>query len=205
MRKSSRSKDRASSNRRKATTKTASEAPAARGVFVAVGLGANLGNAARAVREAARSLATILTEPRFSRLYRTTPVGGLPQRHFVNAVCTGRTRLSPRELLARLKTLEKAAGRRPGPRNGPRTLDLDLLLYGDLRLDSPSLTVPHPRMTSRLFVLVPLAEVAPRRVVPGAGKTVARLLREARGFSRERVFPVSAVAYRRTGQRASRT
>jgi 2-amino-4-hydroxy-6-hydroxymethyldihydropteridine diphosphokinase len=72
-------------------------------------------------------------------------------------------------------------------RNGPRSLDLDLLLYGNEQIRSRALTVPHPRMTSRLFVLVPLADVAARRVVPGTGKTVARLLAEARRHSTERV------------------
>jgi 2-amino-4-hydroxy-6-hydroxymethyldihydropteridine diphosphokinase len=133
-----------------------------------------------------------VTAARLSRFYLTTPVGGPPQRRYVNAVLAGRTHLPPAELLLRLKALEKAAGRRPGPRNEPRPLDLDLLLYGALRRTSHRLTLPHPRMTSRLFVLVPLAELAPRRVVPGVRKTVARLLREARRVSPERIVLVSA-------------
>jgi 2-amino-4-hydroxy-6-hydroxymethyldihydropteridine diphosphokinase len=102
----------------------------------------------------------------------------------------GRTRLSPGALLARLHELEAAAGRRRGPRNGPRPLDLDLLLYGDVVRAAPDPVLPHPRLAARLFVLVPLADVAPRRIVPGTAKTVARLLREARASSRESVRPL---------------
>lgn len=121
-----------------------------------------------------------MTAPRLSPLYRTSPVGGPPQPSFVNAVLTGRTRLAPGELLARLKQLERAAGRRPGPKSGPRPLDLDILLYGSSRRAAPAPVLPHPRLATRLFVLVPLADLAPRRIVPGTGKSVARLLAEAR-------------------------
>ena len=98
------------------------------------------------------------------------------------------TSLSAQALLTLLRNLEKAAGREPAAeKNAPRPLDLDLLLYGSERIATRRLTVPHPRMTSRLFVLVPLADVAPRRVVPGTGKTVARILAEAGRRSTETV------------------
>jgi 2-amino-4-hydroxy-6-hydroxymethyldihydropteridine diphosphokinase len=123
-----------------------------------------------------------------SPIYRTSPVGGSPQRDFLNAVLVGTTDLKPSVLLSLLKQIELCAGREPGEtRNAPRPLDLDLLLYGSRRIATPRLQVPHPRMTSRLFVLVPLADVAPRRVVPGTGKTVARFLAEARRRSTESV------------------
>ena len=128
-----------------------------------------------------------MTAPRLSPLYRTSPVGGPPQPPFVNAVLAGFTHLSPEQLLAHLKRLERAAGRRRGPRHGPRPLDLDLLLYDAVVRASPAPVLPHPRLTSRLFVLVPLADVAPRRTVPGTGKTVARLLGEARAHSGDSV------------------
>jgi 2-amino-4-hydroxy-6-hydroxymethyldihydropteridine diphosphokinase len=123
-----------------------------------------------------------------SPIYRTSPVGGPPQRDFLNAVLVGTTHLRPSALLSLLKQIELCAGRRPGgARNAPRPLDLDLLLYGNKEVKTPGLRVPHPRMTHRLFVLIPLADVAPKRVVPGTGKTVATLLAEARRASTERV------------------
>jgi 2-amino-4-hydroxy-6-hydroxymethyldihydropteridine diphosphokinase len=160
-----------------------------RPVFVAIGLGANLGDPRRAFRLFEQRISPLLRNPKMSPLYRTSPVGGPPyQPDFLNAVIVGRTSLSAQTLLTLLRRSETSAGRkRGGPRNAPRRLDLDLLLYGNERITTPRLKVPHPRMTSRLFVLVPLADVAPRRVVPGTGKTVARLLAEARRRSKESI------------------
>lgn len=130
-----------------------------------VGLGANLGDAAAAVR---RALVDLDCLPRSrvaarSSLYRSAPVAAIGP-DFVNAVAAIETRLSAPDLLAALQALEQQAGReRPFP-NAPRTLDLDLLLYGSGQIDGPRLTVPHPRMHSRAFVLVPLAEIAPTLV-----------------------------------------
>ncbi|HSB62547.1 MAG TPA: 2-amino-4-hydroxy-6-hydroxymethyldihydropteridine diphosphokinase [Thermoanaerobaculia bacterium] len=160
----------------------------ARPVFVAIGMGANVGDPRRAFRNALRSLSPFLRNPKSSPVYRTSPVGGPPQPDFLNAVIVGTTSLSALALLTLLRESEISAGRKPGrPRNAPRPLDLDLLLYGDEQIATRRLTVPHPRMKSRLFVLVPLADVAPRRVVPGTGKTVARLLAEVRRRSTESV------------------
>ncbi|MGZ6988863.1 MAG: 2-amino-4-hydroxy-6-hydroxymethyldihydropteridine diphosphokinase, partial [Thermoanaerobaculia bacterium] len=144
----------------------------ARPVFVAIGMGANLGDPRRALRHAAQTLFPLLRNPKMSPLYRTSPVGGPPdQPDFLNAVITGQTSLTAPALLTLLRKSEISAGRKRGAsRNAPRPLDLDLLLYGDERIATRRLTVPHPRMTNRLFVLVPLADVAPRRVVPGTGK-----------------------------------
>jgi 2-amino-4-hydroxy-6-hydroxymethyldihydropteridine diphosphokinase len=129
-----------------------------------------------------------------SPFYETSPVGGPPQPDYLNAVVTARTSLPASALLTLLRNLELRGGREPGAaRNNPRPLDLDLLLYGKEEIRSRALTVPHPRMASRLFVLVPLADVAARRVVPGTGKTVARLLAEARLDSTERVRPAGPV------------
>ena len=130
-----------------------------------VALGGNLGDARASVLEAFRGLAD-LPQTRLiarSRLYRTAPHEASGP-DFINAVARIDTSLSAPELLQALQSLEHAAGReRPYP-NAPRTLDLDLLLYGDARIDSPRLTVPHPRMRGRAFVLHPLADVAPERV-----------------------------------------
>lgn len=160
-----------------------------RPVFVAIGMGGNVGNPRRAFRNALHILSSLLRNPKISPLYRTSPVGGpSDQPEYLNAVVVGTTSLTAQALLTLLRKSEISAGRKPGgPRNAPRPLDLDLLLYGNERITTRRLTVPHPRMASRLFVLVPLADVAPRRVVPGTGKTVARLLAEARRLSTESV------------------
>ena len=139
-----------------------------------VGLGANLGDAARALGQALHGLAALPhTELlRASRIYRSAPVdAGGPD--FLNAVAQLRTRLTAPDLLRALQALEGAAGRERPYRNAPRTLDLDLLLYGDARIASAQLTVPHPRMHERAFVLLPLAELAPERVDAPALAAVA--------------------------------
>lgn len=130
-----------------------------------VGVGANLGDAQRTVRSAIAALDHIPQTRlvRASRLYRSAPVdAGGPD--FINAVAQVDTRLSAPELLAQLQALEAAAGRERPYRNAPRTLDLDLLLFGDARMASATLTVPHPRLHERAFVLLPLQELAPERV-----------------------------------------
>ena len=130
-----------------------------------VGLGANLGNAAATVEWAMQQLALLSesTPAARSSLYRTAPVQASGP-DFINAVAAIDTCLSAPALLQALQRIEQRAGReRPYP-NAPRTLDLDLLLYGDVRLNTPDLQVPHPRMWQRAFVLLPLAEIAPERV-----------------------------------------
>ena len=136
-----------------------------------VGLGANLGDPRAQVRDAITSLGRF---PRTrllasSSLYRSAPVGVGPQPDFINAVAKLETALSARELLEELLTAEARAGReRPAP-GAPRTLDLDLLLYGDAVIEEPGLVVPHPRMHERAFVLMPLAEIDSEIVVPARG------------------------------------
>ncbi len=130
-----------------------------------VALGANLGDALAAVRDALDALGR-LPETRLvtrSRLYRTAPHEAAGP-DFINAVACIETGLSAPQLLDALQALENDAGRQRPYVNAPRTLDLDILLYGDARIDSPRLTVPHPRMQGRAFVLHPLADVAPQRV-----------------------------------------
>lgn len=133
-----------------------------------VGLGANLGDPARRIAEAVASLAA-LPKTRLvalSSLYRSAPIdAGGPD--YLNAVAELSTELSPAALLAALHEIEAGHGRERPYRNAPRTLDLDLLLYGDQVVDTPTLTVPHPRMHARAFVLVPLAEIDPTVAIPG--------------------------------------
>lgn len=130
-----------------------------------IGIGANLGEPLRSVQDAIVRIATLPHTQlvRASSLYRTAPhdAGG---PDYVNAVAEVATTLGAIELLDALRQLEDAAGRERAYRNAPRTLDLDVLLYGDERIETQRLTVPHPRMRERAFVLVPLAEIAPRRV-----------------------------------------
>jgi 2-amino-4-hydroxy-6-hydroxymethyldihydropteridine diphosphokinase len=137
---------------------------------VAIGLGSNLGDREGALRFALRRLAEFLDQMRVSSVYETEPVHDVEQPRFLNAACTGVTRLTPRQLLSQLQDVERAAGRRRDDRRfGPRTLDLDLLLYGEELIRIPELVVPHPRLQERAFVLVPLSEIAGEWIVPGTG------------------------------------
>jgi 2-amino-4-hydroxy-6-hydroxymethyldihydropteridine diphosphokinase len=134
-------------------------------LIVTIGLGANLGDARQAVQEAMQTIAAFdyCQLHAASPLYRSAPVDSSGPDYF-NAVLQISTRLSAPDLLARLHQLERGAGRERPYRNAPRTLDLDILLYGAARIDSPTLTVPHPRMRQRAFVLRPLADIAPALV-----------------------------------------
>lgn len=154
-----------------------------------IGLGSNLDHPREQIRAAFDELAG-LPDTRVvsrSRLYRSAPVGHRPQPDFVNAVARLETELAPPGLLRALQQIERRHGReRPFP-GAPRTLDLDLLLYGDAVIDSASLRVPHPRMHERAFVLRPLAEIAPGARVPGRG-TAEQLLR---GCATQDVEPIT--------------
>jgi 2-amino-4-hydroxy-6-hydroxymethyldihydropteridine diphosphokinase len=137
-----------------------------------VGLGANLGDRSAMLRAALEQLAAEpgVTVVAVSTVRETEPVGLVDQPRFLNAAAALDTELTPRELLDRLLGIERRLGRtREGPRFGPRTIDLDLLLYGDEELDEPGLQVPHPRLHERLFALEPLFELDPRLVVPARG------------------------------------
>lgn len=136
---------------------------------VAISLGSNLGDREAWITFGVQAVVRELEELRVSALYETTPELLEDQPLFLNACCTGRTRLTPRQLLSQLQDAERAAGRdRSGPRYGPRTLDLDLLLYGDQVIEDPDLVVPHSRLRERGFVLVPLAEIAAEWIVPAS-------------------------------------
>ncbi|HLF39060.1 MAG TPA: 2-amino-4-hydroxy-6-hydroxymethyldihydropteridine diphosphokinase [Burkholderiales bacterium] len=135
-------------------------------------MGSNLGDPPAQIQCAIQTLAA-LPATRFVRrssLYRNPPAGYLDQPEFVNAVARIETRLAPRDLLEQLLAIERAHGRVRDFPNAPRTLDLDILLYGERTVREPGLTIPHPRMLERAFVLVPLAEIAPDAVVPGGGR-----------------------------------
>ena len=142
-----------------------------------IALGANLGDPAATVNAAFAALDQ-LPQSRLlatSALYRTAPVGIAEQPEFVNAAALIETTLAPEALLDALLAIEQAFGRVRAERNGPRTLDLDILLYDDLTLATPRLTLPHPRLHLRAFVLQPLADLAPDLAIPGRGSLAAWL------------------------------
>jgi 2-amino-4-hydroxy-6-hydroxymethyldihydropteridine diphosphokinase len=160
-------------------------APQREPVTAYVGLGANLGDARQAVRAAIEAIAVLpaTTVTQRSSLYRSAPIdAGGPD--YVNAVIEIRTTLTAPELLAQLQRIEQGAGRTRPYRNAPRTLDLDLLLFGSSSITSARLSVPHPRMQERAFVLLPLAEIAPHAVPPEAlaavtSQVIARMTAQA--------------------------
>jgi 2-amino-4-hydroxy-6-hydroxymethyldihydropteridine diphosphokinase len=137
-----------------------------------IALGANLADPQAQVRAAFEELA-MLPDTRLnavSSLYRSAPVGHLDQPDFVNAIAAIETALTPRVLLDALLEIERRYGRVRDFPNAPRTLDLDIILYGAVHVNEPGLTIPHPRLNERAFVLVPLAEIAPDALVPGLGR-----------------------------------
>ena len=147
------------------------------GRFVAIGLGSNLGDRQGNLARALQSLREAVHIERISPVYETAPVGYSHQPDFLNLVCVGHTVLSPRELREALLKMERRVGRAASFPMGPRAIDLDILLYGDLVVAEPDLTIPHPRMAERAFVLAPLLDVAPDAVNPASGKTVRELAR----------------------------
>lgn len=144
---------------------------------VYLGLGSNLGDKVVNLREALSLLGgkrdSDVTLLAVSSLYRTEPVGYLDQDWFLNAAAHVETALSPRELLNRLLAIEQELGRVRTVRNGPRIIDLDILLWDDLVVNEDGLVIPHPRLHQRLFALDPLAELAPDRLHPVFGKSIA--------------------------------
>jgi 2-amino-4-hydroxy-6-hydroxymethyldihydropteridine diphosphokinase len=138
-------------------------------------LGSNLGQRQANLTAALGQLRVFISLQKISALYETEPVGYHDQPAFLNIACSGYTSLSPQELLAHLKMIEQQLGRQTTFRNGPRTIDIDILLYDDLVLTQENLVIPHPRMRERAFVLVPLAEIAATLHDPVNGHTIEDL------------------------------
>jgi len=138
-------------------------------VEIGLGLGGNVGDPVAAIRAAVEALQSrgIATIDAMSSLYRTAPWGGVPQPDYANACAIGRTRLAPLPLLDAIKQLERDLGRVETVRWGPRVIDIDILYYGEVALQDERLVLPHRDLLNRAFVLIPLAEIAPDRLIGG--------------------------------------
>ncbi|MDP2918829.1 MAG: 2-amino-4-hydroxy-6-hydroxymethyldihydropteridine diphosphokinase [Dehalococcoidia bacterium] len=145
---------------------------------VYLGLGSNLGDRERNLRQALDLLCQQVTLYTISPIYETAPEGDGSQPRYLNLVCKARTKLPPEELLKFAKGIEAQMGREPGPRNSPRPIDIDILFYGNMAVDTPELTIPHPHAAERAFVLIPLVNIAPRLRHPVSGKTVTQLVKK---------------------------
>ncbi len=143
---------------------------------VYLSIGSNLGDRVANIQTALAMLKEKTQLQKVSSLYETAPVDYLEQPSFINAACSLHTDLDPWPLLEFLKDIERAMGREPTVPQGPRVIDLDILLYGSLVVELPDLTIPHPRMAQRAFVLVPLAEIGLQLLHPVTGQSVANLL-----------------------------
>lgn len=145
--------------------------------IVYLGIGSNLGDKEKNCREAIKELGKLSSVEIMSRsgFYITDPVGGPPQADFVNAVVKVETTLSPDECLSEFKKIEKKMGRTQRPRNHPRVIDVDILMYDDMVLSKTDLVIPHPRMHERYFVLRGFMEIAPEAVHPVLRKTVREI------------------------------
>jgi 2-amino-4-hydroxy-6-hydroxymethyldihydropteridine diphosphokinase len=150
------------------------------GKRVFLSLGSNLGDRMVNIRQALEQLPGVGVEiKRVSSFYKTEPVGFQPQAWFLNCVAEAETRRMPLQLLHAVKRVERALGRRPGVANGPRPIDIDILLYGSVVVRAAELSIPHPRMAERRFVLLPLRELAANLRHPITRRTISEMLQEA--------------------------
>lgn len=159
---------------------------------VYLSLGSNLGDREKNIASALEMLGQEARILKVSSLYETEPVGYKEQPWFLNCVCAAETELTPQALLELAKTIERKLGRKLTHRFGLRTIDIDILFYDDLILDSPDLVIPHPRLTERAFVLVPLKEIAPNLVHPLLDLTIEELLERAEKLEEVHLYSESS-------------
>lgn len=155
---------------------------------VFIGLGSNLGDRVANLRAAGQRLGALVKIEKASQLYVAAPMGYVRDDAFVNAVIRGTTTLKPLELLEMMQAIEAAMGRRPGVQYGPRPIDLDLLFYEAVQMETRKLTIPHPRISQRAFVLKPLAEIAPEFMHPVLYYTISQLLQDAEEVDQVQIF-----------------
>ena len=155
---------------------------------VYIGLGSNLGDRVGYLRDAVQRLSAIIKVEQVSRLYVAAPLGYVRDDAFVNAVICGKCSLKPLELLEMLQAIEAAMGRRPGVQYGPRQIDLDLLFYDAVQIETRKLTIPHPLIAKRAFVLKPLAEIAPNLMHPVFYYTISQLLQDAEDAEQVQIY-----------------
>jgi 2-amino-4-hydroxy-6-hydroxymethyldihydropteridine diphosphokinase len=148
---------------------------------VYLGLGSNLGDRQATMEKAIKFLRDRLQIELVSSIYETEPVGYEEQPLFLNAVCCGQTELGPLQLLSLVKGIEASLGRVPSFPNAPRTIDVDIIFYGNMIMQTPELTIPHPRLEERAFVLIPLLEIAPDLCHPVSGESIRHLVAGVQG------------------------
>lgn len=155
---------------------------------VYIGLGSNLGDRVAYLREAVHRLGAIIQIEQVSRLYVAAPLGYVRHDAYINAALHGKTTLTPVDLLGMLQSIETAMGRRPGVQFGPRPIDLDILFYDSIQMETYKLTIPHPRLPQRAFVLRPLADIAPDLMHPMLYYTVSQLLGDAEDANQVQLY-----------------
>lgn len=148
---------------------------------VYLGIGSNLGDRQANMEKALKLLGDTLQIGLVSSIYETEPVGYIEQPVFLNAVCRGLTELGPLQLLSLVKGMEASLGRVSSFPNAPRTIDLDIIFYGNMIMETPELTIPHPRLEERAFVLIPLLEIAPDLSHPVSGESIKDLAARVQG------------------------
>jgi 2-amino-4-hydroxy-6-hydroxymethyldihydropteridine diphosphokinase len=147
-------------------------------IEIHLGIGSNMGDRIDFLKKSVTALSEKLTEVRVSQVYESAAWGYEDQDDFLNAALVGHTSLSPQELLSLAKNIEAKLGREPSFRNGPRVIDIDILLYGDLEINEGPIEIPHASLLLRTFVLQPLVDLSPDLIPPGKTKSVANVLAE---------------------------
>ncbi|HEX9438136.1 MAG TPA: 2-amino-4-hydroxy-6-hydroxymethyldihydropteridine diphosphokinase [Roseiflexaceae bacterium] len=166
---------------------------------VYIGLGSNLGDRVAQLRDAVQRLSAIVKVEKASQLYVAAPLGYVRDDAFVNAVIQASTTLKPMDLLEMMQAIEVAMGRRAGVQYGPRPIDLDLLFYGAVQIETRKLTIPHPLIAQRAFVLKPLVEIAPNLMHPVLYYTVSQLLQDADDADQVQIYVPETRNLVRTG------